>query len=167
MAPLVSDHFLWATGSLASRFQNRHSSPDGTSLWDQHAHRCPDRKHVLRIIMCTRGQHLNCMFLDWNYVVCYINHHELKTRCTSPQMLPACTGDISLYSCCHGDGDMEYLEFCLTQALASTGLWVFLSANPETWLHEVTQLAPADIISRQGAALSKQGLLTVVALSRC
>lgn len=37
-------------------------------------------------------------------------------------MLPACTGDISLYSYCHSDGDMEYLEFYLTQALASAGL---------------------------------------------
>lgn len=77
-------------------------------------------------------------------------------------MLPACTGDISLYSCVYSDGDMEYLEFYLTQGLASAGLWVFLSTNPETWVHEVTQLPPADIISRQGAALSLQGLLSVV-----
>lgn len=75
-------------------------------------------------------------------------------------MPPACTGDISLYSYCHSDGDMEYLEFYLTQALASAGLWVFLSTNPETWVYEVTQLLSADIISRQGAALSQQGLLS-------
>lgn len=66
IAPLVSDHFLWATGSLASRFQNSSSSPDYTSLWDQHAHSCAEGKHVLSIcnIVCTRGQNLNCMFID-------------------------------------------------------------------------------------------------------
>lgn len=66
IAPLVSDNFLWAAGSLASRFQNSNRSPDYTSLWDQHAHSCAEGKHVLSIcnIVRTTGQNLNCMFID-------------------------------------------------------------------------------------------------------